>query len=424
MKKSSVPTTPPVEFAAFVGFDWSDQKHDVRLLVAGQTKAESLVLPNTPEQFHPWVESLRKRFAGRPVAVAFEAHRGALVHMLRGYDFLHLFPINPKSAARFREAFFPGGAKTDPLDVDLILELLLKHRDRLVPLRSDTPETRLLGLLSEQRRTLVDQRTALVNELGAALKAYFPQGIELGGGDLTRPLAWDFLRRWPSLAAAQKAGAETLRKFYYAHHSRSEEAIRARLDRLAKAQALSADPVLLEASIFHVRSLVRQLAAAQAGVDGYDARLRELLDAHPDAGIFRSLPGAGAVLAARLLAALGTDRERWADAAELQIVTGVAPVIVSSGTSRRVLNRWVRPRFLHQTFVEFAKCSLPLCEWAHTLYDALKLRGRNHWTAVRTVAFRWLRIIFRCWKNRTPYDEVTYLAALKKHGSPHLPKPA
>jgi transposase len=370
------------------------------------------------------MQQLRQRVDGKPVAVGFEAHRGALIYMLQQYDFLHLFPINPKSAARFREALYPSGSKTDPLDVDLILELLQKHRDHLVGLNPDTPETRLLGLLSEQRRQLVDQRTALVNELGARLKSYFPQAIELGGGDLTKPLAWDLLQRWSSLAAIKKAKPEVLRKFYYAHNSRSEERILARLELVRKAETLTSDPAVLEASSLHALSLVRQLAAVQKSVDEYEARLEQVLDAHPDAFVFRSLPGAGTVMASRLLAALGTNRERWEDAGELQVVSGVAPVIVSSGKSRLVINRWARPRFMHQSFVEFAKCSLTQCPWAHELYDAQKKRGKKkHWTALRTVAFRWMRIIYRCWKNRTAYDEQTYLTALRKHGSPYVPKP-
>lgn len=286
-------TPAPVEFAALLAFDWSDQKHDVRLLMAGKDQAESLVVPNSPEQFHPWRQQLRQRVGGKPIAVGFEAHRGAWSYRLQPFDFLHLFPINPKSAARFREALYPSGSKNDPLDVDLILELPQKHRSHLVGLSPDTPETRLLGLLSEQRRQWVDERTALVNQLGARLKSYFPQAIELGGGDLTKPLAWDLLQRGSSLAAIKKAKPEVLRKFYYAHNSRSEERIQARLELVSKAEALTNDTAILEASILQALALVRQWAVVQKCVDEYEARLEQLLDEHPDGVIFRSLPGAG-----------------------------------------------------------------------------------------------------------------------------------
>src|SRR4030095_14025983 len=155
----TVSTTPPhCEFAALVAFDWSDQKHEVRLLMAGQSQPEALVLSNTPEALHGWIGQLRQRVQSQPVAVAFEAHRGALVHLLMGYPFLSLYPINPKSAARFREAFYPSGSKSDSIDAELLLDMLQKHRQKLHRLAVDTAQSRLIGALSEQRRKWVAQR--------------------------------------------------------------------------------------------------------------------------------------------------------------------------------------------------------------------------------------------------------------------------
>lgn len=423
MKTPVASPAPVPPFAAFLAFDWSDQKHDVRLVLAGSSAVETCVLPNPPEAFHPWIQKLRERVGGQPVAVAFEAHRGALFHLLLSFDFLVLYPIHPQSAARFREAFYPSGAKSDPLDADLLLEMLRQHHPRLRALCPDDAPTRLLGLLAEGSRQWVDQRTALVHQLSAQLQGYFPQALELAGDDLTQPMAWDFLSRWNSLAALKKAQPSELRAFYYAHRCRSEERIEQRLKRLPHAQPLTEDPAVSEASQFQVHTLVSLLRAVQASIDQYDQRLEALLADHPDAFIFQSLPGAGPVLATRLLVALGTDRNRWDGVAELQVVSGVAPVIVGSGKSRQVLHRWAKPRFLHQSFVEFAQCSLPRCEWVRTLYDAQRQRGKNHWTALRTVAFRWMRVIFRCGKDRVAYSESLYLKALQQHGSPHLPKP-
>jgi transposase len=411
------------DFAALLAFDWSDQKHDTRLLLAGQAKAEALVLDNTPEEFHVWIHKLRERVGGKPVAVGFEAHRGALLHMLLQYDFLYLYPINPKSTASFRQAFYPSGSKSDPIDVDLILSMVQKHRDRLHVLVPDTAPTRLIGALSEQRRNFVELRTSLVNTLRAALKGYFPQAIELVGENLTQPMAWDFLERWTDLESLKKAKPETIRKFYHAHQCRKDECIEERLKLIGEAKVLTTDPAICEASKLHVQALVDQLQAAQKSINHYESRLAQLMEEHADAFIFTSLPGAGSVMSARLLAAMGTDRDRWRDVEDLQVVSGVAPLIIGSGKSCQVLRRWAMPKFMHQSFVEFAKCSLPQCSWAKALYDCQREKGKNHWTALRLVAFRWMRIIFRCWKNKVAYSEETYLRALKKHGSPHLPQP-
>src|SRR4029450_6686994 len=177
-------TTPPLcEFAALVAFDWSDHRHDIRLLIADQTQPEALVLPNTPEALHGWIGKLHQRVQGKAVAVAFEAHRGGLLHLLMGYQFLSLYPINPKSAARFREAFYPSGSKSDSIDAELLLDMLQKHRQKLQRLAVDTAQSRLIGALSEQRRKWVAQRTELVERLWATLMGYFPQAIELSGGN-------------------------------------------------------------------------------------------------------------------------------------------------------------------------------------------------------------------------------------------------
>jgi hypothetical protein len=150
----------------------------------------------------------------------------------------------------------------------------------------------------------------------------------------------------------------------------------------------------------------------------------------PDAGIFTALPGAGPALAPRLLAALGTDRKRFHHATELSEYTGIAPVTERSGKKEWVHWRWAASTFLRQTFHEFAGLSIQQSEWARAHYDLQRERGKNHHAAVRSVAFKWIRVIFRCWKDRTPYDEQRYHEALRRRGSPlaqrltSIPRPA
>src|SRR4029434_4882759 len=143
------------EFAAFVGLDWADAKHDICLQATGTERREFLILEHRPEAINAWVCTLRTRFHGQPVAVCLELNKGPMVSALRQYDFLVLFPVNPFTLAKYREAFTPSRAKDDPTDAELQVELLLKDRDKLTPLTPQSPTMRALAQLVEHRRRLV-----------------------------------------------------------------------------------------------------------------------------------------------------------------------------------------------------------------------------------------------------------------------------
>ena len=157
-------------FAAFVGIDWADAKHDGCLQAAGSAKRECFKLEHTPEAIDAWVTALRTRFNGQPVAICLELNKGPLVFALRKYDFLVLFPINPLTLARYREAFTPSRAKDDPTDAALQLELLLTHRDKLQPLHPQSPTMRALEQLVEHRRRVVGDKVRMTNRLTSTLK--------------------------------------------------------------------------------------------------------------------------------------------------------------------------------------------------------------------------------------------------------------
>jgi hypothetical protein len=193
--KQNTEPDPAPDFAAFLALDWADEKHAFCLQVVGQSKIQTGTLEQKPEVLGPWLAKLRERFGGRPIAVGLEQSRGALIHALMAYDFLVLYPIHPTTVAKYREAFKSSGAKNDPLDAGQILEILTKHQDRLHRLNPDTVETRLLGRLVEDRRKAVDLRTTHVQALGANLKEYYPQALELTNDNLKSRLACDLLMK-------------------------------------------------------------------------------------------------------------------------------------------------------------------------------------------------------------------------------------
>src|SRR6266705_1600337 len=215
-------------FAAFVGLDWADAKHDVCLQAAGTVQREFLRLEHSPEEINAWVQTLRTRFSGQPVAVCLELTKGPIVSAVRNYDFLVLFPVNPLTVARYREAFTPSRAKDDPTAAELQVELLLKHRDRLKPLQPQSPAMRALAQLVEHRRRLVGDKVRCTNRLTSTLKNYFPQVLQWFPEKDTA-IFCDFLSRWPTLKAAQLARRATLEGFVRAPHVRAVDVIDTRL---------------------------------------------------------------------------------------------------------------------------------------------------------------------------------------------------
>jgi hypothetical protein len=198
-----------IEFAAFVAIDWADREHAWSLAVAGSGKRESGKLAQTPEAIEEWASSLAARFEQRPIAVALEQARGALLYALSKYQHLVLFPIHPSMSAKFRAAIYPSGAKDDPKDADLLLELLLWHRDRLRRWQPDNAETRQLQVLVERRRQLVNDKTAITNRIIDQLKLYFPQVLDWFD-HMDAPMVEEFLPRrgnlWVTASVSEPSG--------------------------------------------------------------------------------------------------------------------------------------------------------------------------------------------------------------------------
>lgn len=404
------------QFAAFVGIDWSDKKHDLCLVDASTGRKEFSIIKQTPEALNEWALMLKSRFDGQPVAVCLEQSRGPLIFALLKYDFLVLYPLHPKTLSSYREAFSPSRAKDDPKDAEYQVELLIHHRDRLKAWRPDDQNTRTLQYLVEHRRRLINDRTRLSNRLTAALKGYFPQLLEWFP-DVRTPLVCEFLLRWADLESLKRVRCWTIEQFLRKHHSTRKQTNQQRLEAIRQSVPLVTDSAVITASKLLVQALARQMKTTLAAIAEFDQAIEQLCAHHQDYHLFRSLPGAGTVYAARLLAAFGTDRDRYATADNLACLAGVAPVIERSGQSCWVRWRYFCPKFLRQSFVEYAGESIVHCGWAKAYYRQQRSRGKTHQAAVRALAFKWIRIIWKCWQTRTPYDDAIYLASLHRQGS-------
>ncbi|MEH6552395.1 MAG: IS110 family transposase [Pseudomonadales bacterium] len=409
----------PTDFSALIGIDWADKKHDICELAVGTTDYQYSVIPNTPTGVHGWANDLKKRYPKQRIAVACELTKGPLVYALAQHKHITLFPINPATVAKYREAFTHSGAKDDPSDERIQTEILENHMSKLREIKPESADVRILAQHVVNRRKLVQERVKLSNKIIAILKNYYPQVLDWFKEKDTL-IFCHFVARWPSLPEAKKAQKRTLIKFFNEHNARYSDVNERRILEIKEAAALTDDRAVIVPNKMMIEILIPQIEILMGAIDRLDIEIKALYKKQSDSTIFDSFPGAGPQLAPRILVAFGTNRDRYQTAAEVQMYTGVSPVIERSGQKSWTHWRYSCPKFLRQTFVEWAGQSVRFSFWAKAYYEQQMEKGKSHNTAIRSLAFNWIRIAFRCWKTKTPYDESKYLEALKSKGSPLL----
>ncbi len=407
------------EYTAYVGIDWAAAKHDICVQAAAGERREFVCISSQPEEIECWARDLYRRFGG-PIAVALELSKGPIVSALQKYDFFVLYPINPLQLARYRETFTPSGAKDDPSDAELALDLMTRHAERFSPLKPQSVRMRKLIALVELRDKFVSDQGRVVNRLGHALKQYYPQVLEWFNEHNTAVFC-DFVSQWPLLNRAKRARKASLERFFKSHHVHSAQLIEKRITAIKVAMPLTADPAVIEPHRLQVEILIEQLRITIKALKRFDDEIAATAQKLPDYELlFNPLPGAGHILAPRLLAAFGEDRKRYQHADALQMYSGIAPVTVRSGKKTWVHWRWQCPTFIRQTFVDWAAQTINKSAWAGAYYRQQRAKGCTYQVAVRALAFKWIRILHCCWQNRTPYDESKYLETLRRKGSPLL----
>ena len=416
------PAAPAADSAptpvAWIGLDWGHQEHAFVLQDRAGSPTEG-TLPHSAESLHAWLHDLEKRFGGQPAALAIEASRGAVIHALVQSPWLTLYPINPVTSARYRRASTPSGASDALPDARVLLELARDHAAKLRPLETQDPQTLKLAGLVEARRDTVDRRTQVLNQLTSLLRNDYPQALERVG-ELDTELAVDFLSRWPDLIALKATQPGVIKRFYYAHHLRRPEVLAARLKFIQQAVALTTEDARVSVAVLPLRCLLDQLRACREHVAMLDTEIKTVFAAHPEAALFRDLPEAGPALVPRLCVAFGTMRPLDPDPASVQKHAGVAPVREKSGQSLWTHWRWRAPVFLRQTLVEWAGQTVMYSAWAKVYYQRMKAKGKGHHAILRALAFKWIRVLWKCWQTRTPYDEARYLKQLVRRKSPNV----
>jgi transposase len=348
---------------------------------------------------------------GKHLRIAIERPSGLIVDALieAGHQ---VFPIHPNAVKASRPRYRSHGGKSDISDAYLLADLLRTDGHRWQPLSPQSDSIRALRALVRSRDDLVATRVALGNQLTSVLQAFWP-GAACVFADITSPIALAFLARYPSPASAARLNEAGLRRFCQNQHYSGRRSPAELLARLHGAAAGLAGPLAVDALSQVVSSLVALLQPLVEQITLLTRRIERFIAELPDGQIIMSFPRAGRVCAAQILAEMGDVRERYPSVERLAAEAGAVPVTYASGKSRSVTFRWACNHRLRQAIMCLADNSRHANIWAHTIYVAARARGCDHPHAIRILARAWLRVIWRAWFDRKPYDPELHLGALK-----------
>ena len=396
----------------YAGFDWARYHHAV---VVEDKDGQIVADFEFDHSTEGWKSFQDKTAAWPNLAVAIETNQGAAVDQLlqRGYT---VYPVNPVAAESYRKRKAPSGTKTDHIDGWALADALRMDGQSWRPLQPMDPLTQQLRLLCHDEMVLIEQRTALVNQLQQALVEYYPVALE-AFDDWTCPFTWNFIIQFPTAQALTAAGKRRWEKFLHTQKLWRAETAEKRLALFAQANQFKVSEPIVQAKSRLAVSLCKLLNTLQQQLELYRKQIEALFKSHPDHDLFGSLPGAKKVLAPRLLASIGSDPKRYGDAGVLQAYAGTAPVSFESGQLHKVKIRWACDKFLRHTVHLWANCFRRASAWGQTYYDKKREQGMSHACALRCLGQRLLKIIFKMITDKRPYNAELHARNQQKHGS-------
>jgi len=396
----------------YAGFDWAKDHH---VVVVVDREGRIVADLGFEHSLEGWKSFADKTSAWPNLAVAIETSQGPAVDQLLQRDYT-LYPVHPVAAQSYRERKAPTGTKTDHLDAWGLADALRTDGHGWKALQPLDPITQQLRLLCRDEVTLIEQRTALVNQLQQALTEYYPAALE-AFDDWTDAFTWEFVLAFPTPQRLVLAGKRRWEKFLHTHKLWRPETVEKRLKLFATADQFKAsDPIVVAKSQLAV-SLCKLLCTLRKQLALYRKQIEALFRDHPDHDLFGSLPGAKKVLAPRLLAGVGGDPERYGSPDVLQSIAGTAPISYQSGKLSKVRVRWACDKFLRHTVHLWADCFRKTSVWGETYYQQKRQEGMTHVCALRCLGQRLLKILFRMIVTKTPYDAELHARNQKKHGS-------
>lgn len=390
----------------FCGIDWGGAHHQLCVLDADG-------LPRLSRRFthdRAGLDALRATLAGfgSALPIAVERSEGLLVEYLLEHSHL-VYPVNPRIAARTREAYRVSPSKDDAFDAFVLADALRQQHAHWRPLvRPSACLAELRALVRDRRRLLENQRRVEA-QLRATLETYHPATTRLFSS-VDRDITLAFIRQYPTPEQASRVGVQRMARFLAANGYRGRQSPEVLVDRL-RAHLLRASLGTTAARSRVALDQVEQLELFNRQLKALQRRLAEVLRGHPDASLFLSFPGVSTVLAATLLAEIGEDRRRFPSPETLLAEAGLAPVTRASGRTTRVRFRYAANASLRTAFNWWAFDSLRLSPWAREAYAATKARGHHHHRALRSLGARWARVLWRCWQDGALYVPERHTAA-------------
>ena len=400
------------EFTHYAGFDWAKDHH---VVVIVDSQGRIVADFEFEHSLEGWKSFGEKTSAWPNLAVAIETSQGAAVDQLLQRQYA-LYPVHPVAAQSDRQRKAPSGTKTDHLDGWGLADALRLDGQGWKRLQPLDPLTQQLRLLARDEVSLIEQRTALVNQLQQALWEYYPAALQ-AFDDWTDTFTWEFILAFPTPEALVTAGKRRWEKFLHTHRLWRPETAEKRLKLFAQADQFQASAPMVRAKSQLAVTLCKLLCTLGKQLALYRKEIETLFQNHPDHDLFGSLPGAKQVLAPRLLAAVGSDPARYGTQEVLQCIAGTSPVSYQSGQLNKVHVRWACDKFLRHTAFLWADCFRKASAWGQAYYAQKRQEGMSHACALRCLGQRLLKILFRMLKDKTPYNAELHALNQQKHGS-------
>jgi transposase len=403
----------------FTGIDWAAETHAVCVLDAGGEIAAEFTVEHSADGIAALIRRLARYGQAGDLPVAVERPDGRLVDLLleAGHP---VVPVKPNAIKTWRDGEVLSGAKSDAGDAAVIAEYLRLRAHKLTVAVPYSDETLALRAVVRARGDLVELRVAATNQLSALLDAHWP-GARAVFADVESPVSLQFLTRYPTPAAAAHLGEKRMAAFCAKHGYSGRRTAAQLLARLRAAPAGTGREALTEALRDTVLAAVAVLQALNASVKSLDRSVAAHLGEHPDGAIFTSLPRSGQISAAQVLAEWGDCREAYAGPDSIAALAGCTPVTKASGKHRAVHFRWACNKRFRVAVTTFADNSRHASPWAAQLYNHARASGKDHPHAIRILARAWIRVIWRCWLDRTTYDPARHGAAAALATQPAKP---
>jgi transposase len=397
--------------AFFVGIDWASEIHAVCVQDTNGRRVAAFTVEHTATGLAGLMNRLARIGDPDTMPVGIERPDGRLVDALleAGHP---VVPVKPNAIKTWRDGEVLSGAKSDDGDAEVIAEYLRLRHHRLHLATPYTPETKALRTAVRTRGDLVDMRVAATNQLSALLDTHWP-GAKAIFADVESPIALEFLTRYPSARHAKHLGAKRLATFCAKHGYSGRRTGEQLLARLRAAPAGTLDETLCEAVRDAVIALVTVMKALNTALKDLGRSVTATLGEHPDSEIFTSLPRSGQINAAQMLAEWGDCRQAYDGPDSVAALAGATPVTKASGKHRAVHFRWACNKRFRVAITTFADNSRHASPWAAKVYTDARARGLDHPHAVRVLARAWIRIIWRCWTDRVPYDPARHGNAVR-----------